>query len=76
MWNYRAKSWPPSNDHLLKLLEHYLMDTESGLPQFRMQTHLGVFNPRLNTASFLATYGVPTDVIETVRRNVIGSGKI
>ena len=32
VWNYRAKSWPPSNDHLLKLLEHYLMDTEFRAP--------------------------------------------
>ncbi|MFD2840563.1 hypothetical protein ACFSYH_08265 [Populibacterium corticicola] len=67
---------PPSKEHLLKLLVHYLMGAGSGLPQFRTQTHLGIFNPRLNTAYRVAIDDVPKDVIETVRCDIIGSGKI
>lgn len=43
VWAYEARSSPPSKDHLLRLLVHYLMGMDSGLPQFRTQTHLGVF---------------------------------
>lgn len=72
VWDYMARSSPPSKDHLLKLLVHYLMCKDSGLPQFRTQTHVGIFNPRMNAMYRLAIEDVPADVIETVRRDVIG----
>ena len=76
VWAYKARSSPPSKDHLLRLLVHYLMGKESGLPQFLTQTHVGIFNPRTNAVYQLAVDDIPADVIETVRRDVIGSGRI
>ncbi|MGX9348419.1 hypothetical protein [Microbacterium sp. KNMS] len=76
VWDYKARSSPPSKDHLLKLLVHYLMGKDSGLPRFRTQTHLGIFNPRLNAVYQLAVDDIPAHVIKTVRRDVIGSGRI
>lgn len=76
VWDYKTRSLPPSKDHLLKLLVHYLMGKDSGLPQFRTQTHLGIFNPRMNAVYRLAVDDIPADVIKTVRRDVIGSGRI
>lgn len=72
VWGYSAQSSPPSKDDLLKLLVHYLMGEQSGLPELATQTHLGVFNPRLNTMYRLAIDDVPADVIEIVQRDIIG----
>lgn len=41
------------------------------MPQLATQTHLGIFNPRLNPVSRLAVAEIPTDVIEIVRSEVI-----
>lgn len=76
VWDYKARSSHPSKNHVLKLLVHYLMGKDAGLPQFRTQTHLGIFNPRVNALYRLAVSNIPADVIETVRRDVIGSARI
>lgn len=72
VWDYKARSSPPSKDHLLKLLVQYLMGKDSGLPQFRTQTHLGIFNPRTNAVYRLAVDDIPVDVIDAARRDVVG----
>lgn len=72
VWDYTARSSPPSKDHLLKLLVHCLMGKDSGLPQFRTQTYLGIFNPRMNMVYQLAIGDIPAEVLEIVRRDVIG----
>lgn len=76
VWAYKARSSPPSKDHLLRLLVHYLMGKDSGLPQFRTQTRLGSFNPRMNAMYRLAVDDIPARAIESVRRDIIGSGRI
>ncbi|RKQ94587.1 hypothetical protein U746_0335 [Mycolicibacterium mucogenicum 261Sha1.1M5] len=72
LWDFKASKAKPNKDHALQLLMYFFMGKESGLPEFEALTHVGIFNPRLGTAHRLAVAEVPTDVIETVRRDVIG----
>ncbi|MEB4613271.1 hypothetical protein [Leucobacter sp. M11] len=72
LWSFRASASKPSMDHLLHLMMYYLMGKQSGLPRFATQTHVGVFNPRMNAVYRLAVDEVPAEVLEIVRRDVIG----
>lgn len=72
LWDFKVSKAKPNKDHALQLLMYFIMGKESGLPEFETVTHVGIFNPRLGTAHRLAVADVPTDVIETVRRDVIG----
>lgn len=72
LWDFKVSKAKPSQDHTLQLLMYFVMGKESGLPEFETLTHVGIFNPRLGTAHRLAVSDVPTDVMETVRRDVIG----
>ncbi|MBC9944059.1 hypothetical protein ICL81_05955 [Leucobacter sp. cx-328] len=73
LWSFDASASRPNKDHLLQLLVHHLMGKQSGLPQFTTQTHIGVFNPRLNTMYRLTVDEIPDDVIEIVRRDIMGN---
>ncbi len=72
LWSFDASASKPNKDNLLQLLVHHLMGKQSGLPQFATQTHIGAFNPRLNAVFNLAVDDVPADVIETMRREIMG----
>lgn len=72
LWDFKVSASKPSKDHLLQLVMYYLMGKQSGLPQFATQTHVGVFNPRMNAVYRLAVDEVPAEVLEIVRRDVIG----
>lgn len=72
LWDFKVSKAKPNKDHALQLLMYFVMGKESGLPEFKTLTHVGIFNPRLGTAHRLAVADVPTDVIETMRRDVIG----
>jgi len=72
LWDLKVSASKPTKDHTLQLLMYFLMGKESGLPAFAELTHVGLFNPRLGTVHRLAVANVPSDVIETIRRDVIG----
>ncbi|QTV80766.1 hypothetical protein [Microbacterium sp. NIBRBAC000506063] len=72
VWDMKVSVNPPTKDHTLQLLMYFLMGKESRLDQFESQTHVGVFNPRLNKVFRLAVADIAPDVIDTVRRDVIG----
>jgi len=72
LWDMKVSVNKPTKDQTLQLLMYFLMGKESGLPEFAGLTHVGLFNPRLGTVHRLAVADVPSDVIEMIRRDVIG----
>lgn len=72
LWDFKVSASKPTKDHTLQLLMYFLMGKQSGMPEFETQTHVGIFNPRLNTVHRLAVSEISADVIETIRRDVIG----
>lgn len=72
LWDFKVSASKPTKDHTLQLLMYFLMGKQSGLSEFENMTHVGIFNPRLNIVYRIAVLDLPTDVIETVRRDVIG----
>lgn len=72
LWDFKVSIKPPTSAHSLQLLMYYLMGLECGDPDFAGIERLGVFNPRLNTVYTLDLGAVSDEVVETVRRDVIG----
>ncbi|KZX19950.1 hypothetical protein EV639_1101 [Rathayibacter tanaceti] len=72
LWDFKVSVSGPTKDHTLQVLMYLLMGLRSGQPEFESVTHLGVFNPRLNTVYRIALADVPADVVATVSRDVIG----
>ncbi|MFF8818062.1 hypothetical protein ACF07D_08715 [Leucobacter sp. NPDC015123] len=72
LWDFKVSASKPTKDHTLQLLMYFLMGKASGMPEFATQTQVGIFNPRLNTVHRLAVAEVPAEVIEIIRRDVIG----
>lgn len=72
LWDFKVSKAKPTKDQTLQLLMYFLMGQASKLPEFATQTHVGLFNPRLNTVHQLAVADVPSDVIDTIRYDVIG----
>lgn len=72
LWDFKVSASKPTKDRTLQLLMYFLMGKASGMPEFATQTHVGIFNPRLNTVHRLAVSEISADVIETIRRDVIG----
>lgn len=72
LWDFKVSASKPNKDHTLQVLMYFLMSKESGLEEFADLTHVGIFNPQLNLSYRLDFDDVPAEVIETVRRDVIG----
>lgn len=72
LWDFKVSVKPPSNRHTLQLLMYWIMGRRSGQPELRSITHLGIFNPRLNTVYRIALANVPKAVITQVSHEVIG----
>lgn len=72
LWDFKVSAAPPKSDHTLQVLMYYLMGKHSIHPELRATTHLGIFNPRLNTAYRIAEALIPEDTIADVERHVIG----
>lgn len=72
LWIFDVSASKPNEDHLLQLLVHHLVGKQSGLPQFATQTHIGVFNPRLNAVYRMTVDEIPDNVIETIQHDIIG----
>lgn len=72
LWDMKISANKPTKDHTLQLLMYFLMGKASGLPEFEQLTHVGLINPRLGAVHRLAVADVPADVIDVIRRDVIG----
>ena len=72
LWDFKVSVSAPTKDHTLQLLMYYLMGKASGQPEFDTITHLGIFNPRLNSVCRIALDDIAPETIEEVSREVIG----
>lgn len=72
LWDFKVSVSGPTKDHTLQLLMYYLMGKASGQPEFDTITHLGIFNPRLNSVYRIALADIAPDIIEEVSSEVIG----
>jgi hypothetical protein len=72
LWDFKVSAATPKSDHTLQVLMYYLMGKHSIHPEFQATTHLGIFNPRLNTAYRIAEAAIPAETIAEVERGVIG----
>jgi hypothetical protein len=72
LWDFKVMVAAPKSDHTLQLLMYYIMGRRSIHAEFQAITHLGLFNPRLNTAYRLPVAAVPIATIADVERDVIG----
>lgn len=80
LWDLKVLKDQPSSIHTLQLLVYHLMGLRSfngdGTPlyggNFHSVKHLGIFNPRLNTAYTIDISDIPKDIIRQVETLVIG----
>jgi hypothetical protein len=72
LWDFKVSAAPPKSDHTLQVLMYYLMGKHSIHHKLQATTHLGIFNPRLNTAYRIAEAVIPAETIAEVERDVIG----
>lgn len=72
LWDFKVSVKGPTKDHTLQLLMYWLMGMHTGLSHFTGITHLGVFNPRLNTVYRIAVSDISKEVIREVSIEVIG----
>jgi len=72
LWEFKVSVSGPTKEHTLQLLMYLLMGRRSGQRQFAGLTHIGIFNPRLNSVYRFALSDVPVEVISEVSSKVIG----
>ncbi|MEZ7755373.1 hypothetical protein O5Y58_07655 [Microbacterium paraoxydans] len=72
LWDCKVSMAKFTKDYTLQVLMYFLMGKESGLEEFAELTHIGLFNPRRNEVVRMAVADIPAEIIQTVRRDVIG----
>lgn len=72
LWDLKVSKNPPTKDNTLQLAIYYLMGKHSGIKDYDSITSIGIFNPRLNTMYTLDMRTVPSYVICSISREVIG----
>lgn len=72
LWELKVSKKGPTKEHTLQLLMYYLMGMRAGRPEFESVTHLGVFNPRLNTVYRISLDDIPAGTVDEVSRELIG----
>lgn len=72
LWDLKVSVSGPTKDHTLQLLMYYLMGKASAQPEFDTITHLGIFNPRLNSVYRIALEDIAPETVAEVSSEVIG----
>lgn len=72
LWDLKVSVSGPTKDHTLQLIMYYLMGKASGQSQFDTITHLGIFNPRLNSVYRIALEDIAPEIVAEVSSEVIG----
>lgn len=71
IWDFKVSVNPPTSVHTLQLLALWIMGMRGG--QFQSITHLGIYNPRLDTVYRLPVNSIPDGIIAEVSASkVIG----
>lgn len=72
LWDFKVSKNRPTSQHTLQILIYWRMGLHSIHSEFKNVSHLGIFNPRLNTVYRIATDSIPSEIIHTVETAVIG----
>lgn len=74
LWDFKVSVAAPTNVNTLQLLVYFLMGKRSVHPEFQSLTHVGVFNPRLNSAYRFRVDDLSAEALAVISRDVIGYG--
>jgi type III restriction enzyme len=72
IWDLKVSKNPPTKEQPLQLLVYYLMCRRSDDKVLKGISSFGMFNPRLNVSFSLRANLIPSAIISTVERDVIG----
>ena len=73
LWDFKVSKQNKINkDQSLQLLIYYLMGIHSVYPEFQCINKLGIYNPRQNSIFTLNIADISSDIIEAVKKDVIG----
>lgn len=72
LWDFKVSKTPIKKEHTLQLLMYWRMGLHSIHPEFKDVKYLGIYNPRMNTASRIAVEDISDEVIKKVEKEVIG----
>lgn len=74
LWDFKVTKNRPTKNHTLQLLIYYLMGNRSShiKEYFTDLKYIGIFNPRLQSVYEFAISDISPDIIEIVKREVIG----
>ncbi len=72
LWDFKVSSKGPTSSHTLQLMVYYLMGINSIHEEFKSIKKIGIFNPRLNTLWTKQICDVPHEVINEIKKDVIG----
>lgn len=71
LWDFKVSKSPPTSQHTLQILIYYIMGLHSVHSYFNNITHLGFFNPRLNTIYICPVSLISKETIKEIEENVI-----
>ena len=72
MWDFKVSINEPTTKHTLQLLIYFLMGKQTGKRKFKALEKIGIFNPRLNHVYTYEILKLPEEIIEEIRKEVIG----
>lgn len=74
LWDFKVSKSAPTTKHSLQILMYYVMGLHSTHEHFQSISHLGFFNPRLNTAYVCPVSSISVETITEIENNVICYG--
>jgi hypothetical protein len=72
LWDIKVSKFEPKPKHTLQLLMYFLMAKKTKEKVYKNVYKIGFFNPRLNQIFCLDTTTIDKEIIDTVKREVIG----
>lgn len=72
LWDFKVSKSKPNNKNTLQLLMYYILGLHSIHKEFKALTHLGFYNPRLNTVYLVEISKISNDILNDVATDVVG----
>ncbi len=72
IWDLKVSKNPPTKEQTLQLLVYYLMCRRSDDRVLKGISSFGMFDPRLNVSYSLRANLIPSEIISTVEKDVVG----
>ena len=72
LWEFKVSKNPPTKNHTLQLIMYYLMGYETCDGKFTDIEKIAIFNPRLNLVYSLPIKLIDVNILEQIRKEVIG----